>query len=273
LSVVARPAYGLAYAWTCQSVLVQAWPSAARKEHPGQFFTLANAKPEVLVDMVEAGQFDAVIDIGMPPSDGSHFLSGFKLTNINIIQMIKLDTKYLRRYLENYFPFYVYGDTSGEKHIDHALLASPNIQLNSDCVTFDHEFDVGSRRRPWIAYLRLPEVAMQPFPSNANIAGDQSFFFKPGAKFNVILKQWWDADNSIYATLTLGKTVFIDTDMLNMNPVPEVQANVEPILHGSFGVYTGKETVDHPSVPLLRHVEPSMSEQYLGIINAAARNE
>jgi hypothetical protein len=43
---------------------------AARKAHPGQFFTLANAKPEVLMNMVEVGYFDAVIDIGMPPSDG-----------------------------------------------------------------------------------------------------------------------------------------------------------------------------------------------------------
>jgi hypothetical protein len=43
---------------------------AARKAHPGQFFTLANAKPEVLMTMVEAGRFDAVIDIGMPPADG-----------------------------------------------------------------------------------------------------------------------------------------------------------------------------------------------------------
>ena len=43
---------------------------AARKERPGQYFTLANAKPEILMTMVEAGRFDAVIDIGIPPSNG-----------------------------------------------------------------------------------------------------------------------------------------------------------------------------------------------------------
>ena len=37
----------------------------------------------------------------------------------------------------------------------------------------------------------------------------------------------------------------------------------EPILNGSFGVYTGKETVDDSSVP---HVEPSMKEQYFRAI-------
>src|ERR1700685_29884 len=40
----------------------------------------------------------------------------------------------------------------------------------------------------------------------------------------------------------------------------------EPILNGSFGVYTGKETVDNSSVPLLSHVEPSMKEQYFRAI-------
>jgi len=220
------------------------------------------------------GHFDAVIDIGMPPANGSHFLSGFKLTNIRIVLMNKLDTKYLTSYPKDTVPFYVYGGINSlEKHIDHALLASPNIQLNSDCVTFDHAFQISAGERPWIAHLLLPEAAMQPFPSNANIAGDQSFFFKPDAKFDVILKQWWDTRWTIKTTLTLGQTVFVDADMLNMNPVPEIQKNAKPILHGSFGVYTGKETVDHPNIPMLSHVEPSMSKQYLGAINAAARNE
>src|ERR1700734_4099147 len=40
----------------------------------------------------------------------------------------------------------------------------------------------------------------------------------------------------------------------------------EPILNSSFDVYTGKETVDNSSVPLLCHVEPPMSEQYLRAI-------
>jgi hypothetical protein len=42
----------------------------ARKEHPKQFFTLGNAKPGILMDMIELGKFEAVIDIGLPPSDG-----------------------------------------------------------------------------------------------------------------------------------------------------------------------------------------------------------
>lgn len=40
----------------------------------------------------------------------------------------------------------------------------------------------------------------------------------------------------------------------------------EPILKSSFDVYTGKETVDNSSVPLLCNVKPPMSEQYLSAI-------
>lgn len=61
---------------------------------------------------------------------------------------------------------------------------------------------------------------MQPFPSNINIKDDQSFFFKPGATFKVFVTPWWDSKISIGTTLTLSQTVFIDSDMLNMNPVP-----------------------------------------------------
>jgi len=65
---------------------------------------------------------------------------------------------------------------------------------------------------------------------------------------------------------------------LNMLPAEASGGNVEaqkdfnraePILNGSFGVYTGKETVDNSSVPLLSHVEPSMKEQYFRAIRAA----
>ena len=43
---------------------------AEREARPGQYFTLANASKAVLEDMISAGEFDAVMDIGMPPSDG-----------------------------------------------------------------------------------------------------------------------------------------------------------------------------------------------------------
>jgi len=272
--------------------------AAARKEYPNQYFTLANAKPGVLMDMIKAGTFEAVIDIGLPPSDGSHFLSNFSITNIRTVHMSQLDTKYLTSYPKNTVPFYVYG--ANELHIDHALLASPNIQLNSDCVTLDIDLPKGLER-PMVLHLQLPESAMQPFPSNADIAKDPSFFFKAGAKFNVTLTPELNSKEHTKGTLTLSRTVFIDTDMLNMNPVPGHHAAeqnkdqdkslpppkqapteepetrkeeyTQPILDGSFDLYTGNETVDHPSIPLLSHVEPSMTEQYLGAMNAAVRND
>ena len=71
-----------------------------------------------------------------------------------------------------------------------------------------------------LLYLHLPEVAMHPFPSNSNIAKDPSFFFQAGATFDVTLSPDWDSKEQMKATLTLSERVFIDTDMLNMNPVP-----------------------------------------------------
>jgi hypothetical protein len=71
-----------------------------------------------------------------------------------------------------------------------------------------------------LLYLHLPEVVMQPFPSNSNIAMDPSFFFQAGATFNVTLSPDWDSKEQMEATLTLSERVFIDTDMLNLDPVP-----------------------------------------------------
>jgi hypothetical protein len=140
--------------------------------------------------------------------------------------MSKLDTRYLTSYPKKTIPFYLYGTPgTNELHIDHALLASPNIQLNSDCVTIASRQQLNinpTDERPWILHLRLPEAAMQPFPSNTNIADDPSFFFKAGATFSVWVTPWWDSKMSMGTTLTLSQTVFIDADMLNMNPVPEV---------------------------------------------------
>jgi hypothetical protein len=184
-----------------------------------------------------------------------------------------------------------------EFHIDHALLASPNIQLNSDSINL--EIGIMSismdMEQSIMLYLHLPEAAMHPFPSNANIAKDPTFFFKAGAKFDVTVSPDWDLKEQMKATLTLSERVFIDTDMLNLNPVPghhmtkidETPGNeengiykihhlqtsilsvffvVKQVLEGSFDIYTGEETEVHPSIPLLSHVEPSMSELYLGAI-------
>lgn len=55
---------------------------AARKANPGQYFTLGNAKSLILEEMIKAGRFDAVIDKGMPPSDGYVQFTAFSIYSV-----------------------------------------------------------------------------------------------------------------------------------------------------------------------------------------------
>lgn len=124
-------------------------------------------------------------------------------------------------------PFYVYGNqASDELHIDHALLASPNIMLSAESVKLSISLPK-DLKRPMVLHLPLWESAMQPFPDNAGIAKlveDNRFFFKAGAEFQVTLSDSVDVSKGETVqtgTLTLSSDLFVDTDMLNENPVPQ----------------------------------------------------
>ncbi|TFK69899.1 PLP-dependent transferase [Pluteus cervinus] len=244
---------------------------AARAANPGQFFTLGNVKPAKLLDMVNAGEFEAVIDKGLPPDDGSHFLSDFKLTNVRVIKNAPLDSKYLTTYPTKGIPFYLYG-TQTQHHIDHILLASPNIQLTSDRVQlkltrdgvpidiYSEQFRAGVeiQHGPLVVHLvDYHENTMQPFPSNGQIAEAKSFFFKANEEYNVAVTVRLGATEVLAeGTMTLSDMVFIDTDMLNMNPMPDhhqhADSHVTHELRGSFGLYKKEETSLHHSLPLLK---------------------
>lgn len=269
---------------------------AGRQAHPGQYFTLANATKAVLEDMISVGEFDAVIDIGMPPSDGSHFIKDFKLTNIRIVKMARLNNKYLSSYPTDSMPFYIYG---GEQlHIDHALLASPSIQLNSDCVSIhlmsmdgsqlpELSFDVtvdaskanlGSLAEvgtPYVMHLtRFPEVAMQPFPTNQLISKDENFFFKPQMVYEIVISTDISMTNPVAkGTVQLSDTVFEDTDMLNENPTFEERDDHEMKLHSSFHLYSRQKTLDVAQVPLLKHPEVSAKQVWFDYVERMSKGD
>jgi len=219
----------------------------ARKQSPEQVFVLGNTAKESLEQMLKQGWFDAVIHKGLPGSGkGKNFLTGFKLTNVQIVIKRPLDSKDLdTSYPRRSMPFYLYG-TQNQIHIDHALLASPNIQINAD------QCQPGSGwpkdiKYPVVAHFQnTPESAMQPFPDNATIAANKNFFFQPGKEFQVIISRGLDTKDLIWkGPLTIGKNVFVDVDELIMDPQPGGHHAHKKVEGGSWAELIGKYSIEN----------------------------
>jgi hypothetical protein len=121
-------------------------------------------------------------------------------------------------------PFYLYGsiqDSDSEYHIDHTLAAAPNTQFTAGevivCVDDEGVLPQFTETSPYIKInVDFPERAMQPFPSNKDIANDPDFFFRPNKVLPFTVE-----GTDVKGSLTLTENVFVDTDMLNEDPVPE----------------------------------------------------
>ena len=146
--------------------------------------------------------------------------------------MIKkpLDSKYLDPTYPRFgMPFYLYGSTQdSEYHIDHTLVAAPNTQLTGGEVSIPpgviSALPPFTEASPYIKIVAdFPERAMQPFPPNKDIAQDNNFFFRP----NKVLPFTVEGSN-VKGSLTLTKNVFVDTDMLNEDPVPKPHKDPVP---------------------------------------------
>jgi hypothetical protein len=150
------------------------------------------------------------------------------LTNIKVVVHKPLDSKDLAvTYPQVGMPFYLYGSTQDkEYHIDHTLAAAPNTQFTAGEVTVTVDQGSLARALPTftsaLRYIQItvefPERAMQPFPSNKDIANDLNFFFRPS---KVLPFEFAPTTGpKVKGKLTLTKNVFVDTDMLNEDPVP-----------------------------------------------------
>ena len=139
----------------------------------------------------------------------------------------RLDSKDLApTYPQVGMPFYLYGTPreegpDPEYHIDHTLAAAPNTQFTAGEVTIS--MNEGDVLPPFIEaspcikiIVDFPERAMQPFPPNKDIVNDPDFFFRPGKVLPFTVE-----GVDVKGSLTLTKNVFVDTDMLNEDPVPE----------------------------------------------------
>ena len=106
---------------------------AAKESNPGQVYMLETTRDVRLSDFAfEGGKIMATIYEGFPY--GKCIAESFKLTNIHVVKNDSLAGTELGSVYPEHMPFYLYG-TPEQKHIDHILRVSPNIQLNSDRVT------------------------------------------------------------------------------------------------------------------------------------------
>ncbi|KAF8600602.1 PLP-dependent transferase [Ceratobasidium sp. AG-I] len=184
----------------------------ARRTNKTDYFTLRNAVETTLDNIMAGGKLEAIIDIGIPTDpDGRPHLAQGLLTDIQVVAERSLRSRDLVPYPTTSVPFFLYGSDT-QLHIDHVYTASPNIQLSADQV-----------QRPLVyAHLPYPEVALQPFPQDKNLANTLlPSRFSPGGKFDDVI---FTADlkgeeriGSGSITLSQEKPL-IDTEMLNMDP-------------------------------------------------------
>ncbi|KAF8473804.1 pyridoxal phosphate-dependent transferase [Kalaharituber pfeilii] len=209
-----------------------------RKKNPGKFFTLANCELDLLPTLIKKGHFQARIDLGIPnnPND-KPLIDAFQLSNVKSIFMKKLNSNFLDDAYPEFMPFYLYGISKEEAHIEHILRASPNIQLNSECVTLQLRKDLSQEQlRSGVVALftEIRERSLQPLQSTDKQVTDQTqpnfrsqaFNFVPGERFRVnIYKDWNDSQDPnaqpiSEGTLTLGSRVYVDFAMINEDPAP-----------------------------------------------------
>ena len=170
----------------------------------------------------------------------THFIKDFKLTKIKVVVNEPLDSKDLASsYPAVGIPFYLYG-RHNEYHIDHTLVAAPNIQLSGGEVTIavsSGTLPTFTNASPYVKIIAtdFQERAMQPFPPNKDI-DKHRFFFSPGK----VLAFKIDSP-ALKGTLTLTKNTFVDTDMLNEDPVPDT--HVAPVSNAPHYVTTTRGPV------------------------------
>ncbi len=155
-----------------------------------------------------------------------------EVTFEEVLQHHPLNSQYRDdSYPSGHMPFYIYG-TKEEKHIDHILVKSPNIQLSAENVKLELDKELSSEQlsRRCILYAHgIQEEAMQPFLPTQDLLNSNTFFFRPGQCFPVtIFENQKDAEATgpgladvghaqpiAKGTMTLGENVYVDSEDLN----------------------------------------------------------
>jgi hypothetical protein len=150
-----------------------------------------------------------------------------------------------RSYPSRCMPFYLYGSNT-EQNVDHILLRKPNIQLTADRVKLQLNQPLNSdqlARGVICSVDSVREAAMQPFPASADLRANSNFFFSAGRNLPVTIYRdpRGPSDNGpgivdviekssmvlAKGTLTLGNSLYIDSEALNKDPYKRVEKYVK----------------------------------------------
>ncbi|KAI3612291.1 pyridoxal-dependent decarboxylase domain protein [Moniliophthora roreri] len=205
----------------------------ARQNNPNVPILLRNVQSGVLMDMIDQGQFDATMSF-----DGGKTFTykTFAVSNIERVKQRSLNNSAQNSaYPSTYSPFYLFG-SSNEPNIDHMLVVHPNAQLAASGVqlNLNPPLDGAKYNSGVILFFDdVREATMQPFPAQADLG--PNFFFQPGKDFRVTVYEDVfanDGDKPIdldtlqgkaitSGTLTLPSYLYVDTENLNGEDVPE----------------------------------------------------
>ncbi|KAF3936110.1 hypothetical protein ABW20_dc0110203 [Dactylellina cionopaga] len=215
---------------------------ADKAANPDAFYLLGNKNPDVLEKILEDGEFDAIIDKGFPPEHGPHWIEGFKLTNIKVVVKKSLELDDLKKEYPQIsdqkqypirMPFYLYGSNE-QIHIDHVLAWSPDVQLNSSCITLDIDgpksLDNEQLQNVVVCVFDgLDENIMQPIANDPGAINPNTHWQTPalpffrGNKFTMKIYKDYISSQDPSSTpmasgqITLGSS-FADWDMTNDIP-------------------------------------------------------
>jgi hypothetical protein len=199
----------------------------------------------------------------------THLIKDFELTNIKVVVNFPLDSKDLASsYPPVGMPFYLYGSSQpAEYHIDHTFVAAPNIQLSGGEVTMEVRegtLPTFTDDSPYVKIIATEhqERVMQPFPPNKDI-DKHRFFFSPG---KILAFEIEGSSPAIRGTLTLTKNSFVDTDMLNEDPVPHTHHDPVPNAPHHDPVPNAPHRGPVPSAP---HRGPVLSAPHRGPLSNA----
>ncbi|KAG8736795.1 hypothetical protein FRC11_002442 [Ceratobasidium sp. 423] len=200
---------------------------AERAKNPSAVFYLSTTK-DVELESILAGSFNAMLEQGLPDRNQpqpSRRTTYFQVGNIRVLKNTPINSKYLDPTFSEHMYFYLYG-TEEQRHIEHMLVSSKNVQLTSDQVEFD--FQLPQAEGLVVCLDSVHENIIFPvLPPNT------PSFFEAGKRLKVSVFQdphaadahgpgltspFLGATPIVSGTMTLGKMVYTDSVLLNGNP-------------------------------------------------------
>ncbi|GAQ46230.1 group II decarboxylase [Aspergillus niger] len=204
-----------------------------RAAYPDSVFTLGNIERHHLNDLLQAEQFTARMDRGIPKLQppvndptGEPVMPD-PLTppfTVHITRKV-VDRSLVFDNLENEYPelmpFYLYG-CGKEHHMDHRLTKSPNAQLTAELAMGDPSLsDEQLQKGVRINLTTVFERAVQPLPTAEGqiVANTPGLNFQPGTRYP--FEAYADGQRVAGGMLTLGARLYADWHEINMDGADE----------------------------------------------------